>query len=147
MRYVITGHRLHKLKNYDINWIKGSIEDIVQNDSSVISLAYSGMASGVDLWFCESCLALDVPYIACIPFEEQSETMGDEEKAQREYLIGKAKEVKDVRNSFMVEHCDIGIVIWDGNKGGTHNVLQQLVEKNKCFYWINPVKMVVWKCF
>jgi uncharacterized protein with von Willebrand factor type A (vWA) domain len=47
----------------------------------------------------------------------------------------------------LVEHCDIGIVIWDGNKGGTHNVLQQLVEKSKSFYWINPVKQVIWKCF
>lgn len=39
----------------------------------------------------------------------------------------------------MVEKADTGLVVWDGNKGGTHNVFQQLVEKKKPFVWINPV--------
>ena len=156
MRYIITGHRLSKLSNYNTNWIKNEIDQLVMfraecvgpdGTSHQITLGYSGMASGVDLWFCEACLAEKVPYIACVPFENQGDTMSDGERTQRERLIASAKEVKSVRNSFMVEHCDVAIVVWDGNKGGTHNVLQQLVEKRKDFYWINPVKEVTWRCF
>jgi hypothetical protein len=39
----------------------------------------------------------------------------------------------------MVEKCNYGIIVFDGNKGGTHNVFQQMVEKHKPFTWINPV--------
>lgn len=39
----------------------------------------------------------------------------------------------------MVEIIDYGIIVWDGNKGGTHNVFQQMIENKKGFVWINPV--------
>ena len=147
MIYIVTGHRLEKLENYDIDWIKLSILDILEQDKDQISVAYSGMASGVDLWFCEACHGLDIPYIACIPFQGQENTMNQEAKVLRSHLISKAKGVLTSRNSFMVEKANVGIVVWDGNKGGTHNVLQQLVENKINFYWVNPVKEVVWKCF
>ena len=57
----------------------------------------------------------------------------------REELIRSAAEVLSIRNSGMVEKADWGLVVWDGNKGGTHNVFQQLVENKKSFVWINPV--------
>jgi uncharacterized phage-like protein YoqJ len=68
-------------------------------------------------------------------------------RSKREELLAGAVEIKKVKNSWMVEHCDTAIVVWDGNKGGTANVVQQLVEGKKNFYWINPVAKVVWKCF
>ena len=147
MIYIITGHRLEKLSNYDIDWIKLAITDILEKDKNKISLAYSGMASGVDLWFCEACYELDIPYIACVPFEDQDKRMNKESVELRQHLISKAKGVKTSRNSFMVEKANVGIVVWDGNKGGTHNVLQQLVEKKIDFYWVNPVKEIAWECF
>lgn len=104
------------------------------------------MASGVDLWFCEACLALDIPYIACIPFDEQGETMEESEALLRSELIRQAGQVRKVKNSWMVEEAEMGIVVWDGNKGGTHNVVQQLIEKQKPFIWINPVGRKVWHC-
>ena len=147
MRCIVSGHRLFKLESYNIEWIKHSIETVLARNSNEISIAYSGMASGVDLWFCDACSVLDIPYIACIPFQEQEDLMADDvEKQYRATLIKGAKEVLDVRNSYMVEHCDLALVVWDGNKGGTHNVLQQLIEKKKDFYWINPVKEVIWSC-
>lgn len=65
----------------------------------------------------------------------------------REQLLKTAKEIKQVKNSWMVEHTDVGIAVFDGNKGGTHNVFQQWVENRKNFYWINPVGRITWKCF
>lgn len=151
MRLIITGHREHKLEpyGYDVNYFYRIISSLVYETKTNmgVSLAYSGMASGIDLIFCEACVVHDLPFIACVPFEEQDDYMTDSTKSKRSRMLKKAKEVKKVKNSWMVENCDIGICVWDGGKGGTHNVVQQLVEKKKNFYWVNPVSKVVWKCF
>lgn len=151
VRIVITGHRTEKVALYDFEWIQTAIDDILvelkskyKNDKII---AYSGMASGVDLYFCNSCIILGIPYIACVPFEGQENTMSVKDSELREQLIKTAKEIKQVKNSWMVEHTDVGICVFDGNKGGTHNVFQQWIENKKNFYWINPVGKVTWKCF
>jgi uncharacterized phage-like protein YoqJ len=148
MRLIVTGHREEKLKNYSSDWIAIQISQLVYtiNVDRGISLAYSGMASGVDLWFCEACFKYQIPYIACIPFEEQADYMTPETRLRREDLLKFASQKMSVKNSWMVEHCDEAIVVWDGNKGGTHNVVQQLVEKNIPFTWINPVGEKMWHC-
>jgi len=149
MRLIITGHREEKLSNYDCHWIDAKIHSLVaisMRDYGV-SLAYSGMASGVDLYFCKACVANNLPFIACVPFEGQEKYMTFNNMFLRDEYLKKAKEIKMVKNSWMVENCDMAIVVFDGNKGGTHNVFQQLVEKKKNFYWINPVSCVVWNCF
>ena len=149
MRIVITGHRAEKLLPYDFGWIQSAIDDLlvdIKTHSNDL-LAYSGMASGIDLHFCQSCILLGIPFIACVPFEGQETTMTARDADVREQLLKSAKEIKEVKNSWMVEHTDVGIAVFDGNKGGTHNVFQQWVEKRKNFYWVNPVSKVVWKCF
>lgn len=149
MRIVITGHRTEKLAPYDYGWIQSAVDDVLvelkAKDSSL--LAYSGMASGIDLHFCKSCILIGIPYIACVPFEGQEKTMSVRDAEIREQLLKSAKEIKEVKNSWMVEHTDMGIAVFDGNTGGTHNVFQQWIEKRKNFYWINPVGKVIWKCF
>jgi hypothetical protein len=55
MKYTISGHRLHKLQAYDIEWIKAALDNLILDLSKTQHIiGYSGMASGVDLWFCES---------------------------------------------------------------------------------------------
>lgn len=148
MRLIVTGHRDEKLVTYDKLWIKKAIEDcLLELKQQGLAIAYAGMASGVDLTFCESCQFLDVPFIACIPFEGQEKRMDEDAARFRKELLELAKEIKYVKNSWMVENCDVAIAVWDGNKGGTHNVVQQLIEKGVDFYWVNPVGQVVWKCF
>lgn len=149
MRLIITGHREYKLvqNGYDVGWITDAIEQILMEVHEFKPLCYSGMADGIDLIFCKLCSNLQLPYIACIPFEGQENNMIMLHKVMRDQLLKEAKEIKKVKNSWMVENCDVAICVWDGNKGGTHNVVQQLVEKKKNFYWINPVGKVVWKCF
>ena len=148
MRVLISGHRLHKLQGYNINWIKSAIEESLDYwGTRGLAFGLSGMASGVDLWFCDICRAMEIPYIACPPFEEQYETMDAESAKHREICLANAIEIKKIRNSSMINLSDGGIIVWDGNKGGTHNVLQQMVEKQKSFTWINPVSEKVWNCF
>ena len=101
MRLIVTGHREEKLSNYDVDWIVLTLHSIVYTlkTDKGISLAYSGMASGVDLWFCEACLIYQIPFIACIPFEEQADYMLPETKILRDKLLAEAKEKK------LVNHC------------------------------------------
>ena len=149
MRLIISGHRDEKLINYNLDWISTKLNGLVgvmMRDHGV-SLAYSGMASGIDLMFCKACTIHNLHYIACIPFEGQENYMTEEAAANRQKYIDSADGVMKVKNSWMVEHADMGIVVFDGNKGGTHNVFQQLIERKKNFYWLNPVSEVVWKCF
>lgn len=147
MKTLITGHRKHKLVCYDNQWIKTVIYDVVsQLIEKGMALGYSGMASGVDLWFCEACIDLRVPYIACPPFDGQEQTMEQKDQEMRNYCLEQASQIQKIKNSSMVEKCTNGIVVWDGNKGGTHNVVQQLVEKKKPFVWINPVGEKIWNC-
>lgn len=144
MKTLITGHRLHKLLSYDIEWIKLALREAL--DSTFLeytTYGLSGMASGVDLWFCEALMEQGIHYAACIPFEGQEETMDEESATLRVDLIAAAAEVISVRNSGMVEKANWGLVVWDGNKGGTHNVFQQLVENKKSFVWINPVSQKI----
>ena len=148
MRVIITGHREEKISNYFTPWIYNTLNNLIYtlHIDNGITLAYSGMASGVDLEFCKSCFMYHIPYIACVPFDEQEDYMTEEAKTERRVLLGAAKEIKKVKNSWMVEHAAAAIVVWDGNKGGTHNVLQQLIEKKIPFHWINPVSEKVWHC-
>jgi uncharacterized phage-like protein YoqJ len=142
---LITGHRLFKLKCYDVEWIKSTLNDVILNNYPAYGL--SGMASGVDLWFCQSCEKYKIPYAACIPFKEQEDEVEADEVDERLRLIKIASTEYNIRNSAMVEKSEAGIVVWDGNKGGTHNVVQQLIENDLPFVWINPVSNKVWNCF
>ncbi len=147
MKVLITGHRKHKLKSYDMEWIKTAIYETTSNlIQKGMVLGLSGMASGVDLDFCLACIDLRIPYVACPPFEEQAETMEKEDQVLREYCLEQACEIKKIRNSKMVELCDSGIVVWSASKGGTHNVVEQLIEKKKPFVWVNPVSEKIWVC-
>ena len=148
MKALITGHRIQKLQAYDHEFIKLAIEDCLMSfqDEAGFVRGFVGMASGVDLWFCQACLNLKIPYVACVPFEGQEATMSEADAWVRQDYLNKAELIREVKNSWMVENADQAIVVWDGNKGGTHNVVQQLVENDKPFKWINPVGQKIWNC-
>jgi uncharacterized phage-like protein YoqJ len=146
MKVLITGHRLTKLVCYDHQWIKEAIDTAIHTMPGM-AIGLSEMASGVDLWFCQSCHNQNIPFIACPPFTEQGLTIPESEKQLREWCLSQASEIWNMKNSFMVSKCDAAIVVFDGNKGGTHNVFQQLVEHKKPFIWINPVGQKIWECF
>lgn len=146
MKVMISGHRTEKLKQYNLNKIVDLISDIItylSNKDYIIGL--SGMANGIDLEFCNICWIKEIPFWACPPFEEQDEYMSYEEKELRNNMMSAAREIHKIRNSQMLEMADVGIIVWDGNKGGTHNVLQQMLEKNKPFFWIEPKSLMIYE--
>lgn len=141
MKTLVSGHRIQKLVNYSIDYIRLALEECIdmyiEKQGGFIGM--SGMASGVDLWFCDICLCRKIPYQAWIPFIEQSDLMSENDKLHREFLIKHSSQLKTCRNSHMVFAAKQGIIVWDGNKGGTHSVFQQMIEGEKPFFWINPV--------
>ena len=136
MKTLISGHRKSKLQNYDIGFIREAIYSAVKD---IPAIGLSGMADGVDLMFCEVLLEQGKGYHCYLPFVGQEKYMSCEDVARRESLIHQAWKVLHLRNSAMVERCNYGVIVWDGNKGGTHNVFQQMVETGKEFIWIDPV--------
>lgn len=132
---LISGHREEKLNNYNRSWIRDEIEIALLEMSPKIGLC--GMANGVDLDFCKICEKLSIFLHCYVPFDGQENYMTSEDKQYRQQIIEKSFRL-NLRNSYMVENCDIGIIVFDGNKGGTHNVFQQMLEVKKPFIWIEP---------
>jgi hypothetical protein len=92
---MVTGHRIEKLATYDISWIRDTLADLVFDHHNFgYSLGMSGMASGVDLWFCDACLAAAMPYVACVPFVGQEKYMTDEDAEARKDFLSSAVEIR-----------------------------------------------------
>lgn len=157
MKVMISGHRNFKLAGYDKEWIKIQIEEAINkiqnklvffknNGKTFVHDEYIGLcggADGIDLWYLELLNFRKLSYHIYIPFDEQDQYMTEEDAKLRKYYIERAYVVKKCRNREMVEDCSYGIVVWDGNKGGTYNCFQQLIEKKKDIYWINPLTKTV----
>lgn len=142
MKTLITGHRLYKLQQYDIDLIKVLISEVLDKTFlNNTSFGLSGAVSGVDLWYCQELYKRKIPYAMYVPFDTQALTMDIGEQKERELVFERAANIYSSRNSRMVEDAGAGLVVFDGNKGGTHNVFQQLIETGRPFVWINPVTM------
>ena len=142
MKLMITGHRKAKLAMYDNVRIEEVIKEELAKRDFFVGL--SGMADGVDLWFASACIDLKMPLHCYIPFDSQDEYMSDKDKKFRQLLMAKSFQVYKRRNSVMVMDCESAIVVWDGNKGGTNNCFQQLLEHKKPVTWINPITCKVY---
>ena len=92
MKVLISGHRIQKLEGYDLEWVKDTLSKYV----GAATIGLSGMASGVDLWYCEALLKKGAGYIAYVPFEGQESTMSKEDAKLRRSLLDKAWEIRGV---------------------------------------------------
>ena len=153
MIVAFTGHRPDKLGGYKVpnpTYIK-VCQDI---DKTLKELkpekVISGMALGVDQWAAYIAHKLSIPFVAAIPFEKQEskwpassqETYHLLLKLASEQVIvspgGYSAEKMQIRNKWMVDHCDKLIAIWDGTLGGTGNCVTYAKSVGKDIYFINP---------
>lgn len=156
MKIMITGHRPKKIGGYQPNpiqdWIRQKISDILvkakqkHSDLEVIS----GMAIGVDQWFVEEAIKLNIPVHAYIPFAGQESKWPKSSRDHYNDLLHQCKSKRIVsrgsyspekmqqRNIAMVNDADYCIAVWNGNKGGTSNCVDYVKLKKDRFYWINP---------
>jgi len=153
MIIAFTGHRPDKLGGYklpnptyikvckDIDWLLRELDP-----EKVIT----GMALGVDQWAANIAHKLGIPYLAAIPFEGQELAWPEASQktyrllrrlASEEVIVSAGKYSPDkmqVRNIWMVDHCDALIAVWDGTKGGTGNCVEYAKSINKQIYYIDP---------
>lgn len=155
---MITGHRPSKLGGYQANptqtWVKNKLRQTLGEakakwpDVEIIS----GMALGVDQWWCEAALELGLPYHAYIPFEGQESRWPQSSRNHWQYLVNNAASQTIVcpggyapwkmqrRNEAMVDTATHHVAVWNGDtRGGTYNCVRYITSKDLPLYVINPV--------
>lgn len=137
MRYAVTGHRPVKLGGY-----APEAQDILYRFAVRVLSEYdpdeviSGMALGWDTAIARAAIYLAVPLVAAVPFVGQEEAWPAASQRTYNELLSRAEHVEvitsggyspqamQLRNEWMVDHCDILLALWDGSAGGTGNCVR-----------------------
>ena len=152
-----TGHRPQKLGGFNIpnqTYINvcQQIKQILINQKP--DKVISGLALGFDQWFAYIAYSLNIPFIAAVPFIGQESVWNDKSKKIYKNLLNKAADVVivseggysneklQIRNEYMVDHCDKLIACWDGKPSGTANCVNYAKSKSKEILLINPLYSV-----
>jgi uncharacterized phage-like protein YoqJ len=100
------------------------------------SRVISGMALGWDMALAEAAVEEGVPFVAAVPFPEQTSLWPPDQQARHESLLSLAAEVVVVaqclssaayekRNRWMIDRADLVLSYWDGSlTGGTSNAVR-----------------------
>lgn len=138
-RVCFTGHRPEKLKVADSLIIANLRTEILKAIDDGFSVFISGMARGVDIWAAEIVLELrdagaPIRLVCASPYEGfERGWSGDWQKRynnilQRADLVryiskGYSRSCFQIRNEWMVNHSNLVIAAYNGEKGGTKNTI------------------------
>lgn len=151
----VTGHRPDKLGGeYDLKGpYSGYIRDQLRQEIELynIETAISGMALGVDTLWALLALDMGLNLTAAIPFKGQESRWPEKSKKVFNDILShpRTKQVivsdggygswkMQVRNVWMVDHCDILFAVWDGTKGGTGNCVEYARKVHRKMDIIKP---------
>lgn len=155
MRIALTGHRPQRLGLPDdenshewdniSDWIEDQIIDmlgeVIQSEEKMI--VYSGMANGCDIVLAMDTVALkqlfgDLKLHCVLPCKDYNssnkyyETIKDYSDEWVELSDEFYKGCDNVRDQYMVDHCDVLLAIWDGNKfGGVWSTIRKAQKAGK----------------
>lgn len=137
-----TGHRPDKLGGYG-NQTRLALGGLATEYLAQLrpAKAIVGMALGWDQAGAAACIALDIPFIAAVPFDGQEARWPAEAQARYRRLLAAAEHVEIVtqepcysdhlvnvamqrRNEWMVDRATRLAALWDGSWGGTFNCIQ-----------------------
>lgn len=117
-------------------------------------LIISGGAIGFDSLIIDAAKALGIEYSMAIPFEgqesrwniESQERFRDYRKGAKSVVIvsggGFSAAKMQVRNEYLVDHCDILLALFNpSHGGGTANCLNYAKQVNKQTIRINPMEL------
>lgn len=136
MKIAGTGHRPNKLGGYSsevlmklVSTAKDALIEL--QPTSVIS----GMALGWDTALALAALELKLPLVAAVPFHGQETAWPNISQIMYQDILKDASDVvyvcdkgyapwkMQIRNEWMVDHCDVVLALWDGTSGGTGNCI------------------------
>lgn len=150
----LTGHRPNKLWGYDTRdphyvQVKRALRDLI--DELGATSLISGMALGFDQLGAEVAIVRDdVEFVAAVPFKGQESKWPYSSQRRYFQLLDAADKIvtvsegayaaykMQVRNEWMVDHCDIVVALWDGTNGGTANCVRYAQSKGKTIYRLDP---------
>lgn len=153
MIVAFTGHRPPKLGGFGpfneekprvVAALTTALKKLQEGHGELMTL--SGMALGFDQWAALTCIGLNIPFEAAIPFKGQETTWPARSQAHYRFLLSKARKIHVVceggyaawkmqkRNEFMVDRCDLLIGCWNGSSGGTANCLQYADRMKKSIH-------------
>lgn len=139
-----TGHRPDKLGGYGeqafskLFYLASDYLEETRPDKVI-----SGMALGWDQALADAAIDLDIPLIAAVPFLGQERMWPKASKDKYNILLERASDIiyvcdqgyapwkMQVRNEWMVDHCDLVVALWNGTEGGTCNCLKYADKKKK----------------
>ena len=118
-----------------------------------ITSVLSGMALGFDQALAQAAINRGIPLTAVVPFKGMwtrwpppsvSRFNSIMDKADKVVVISETNTVAafQLRNQYMVDHCDTLVALWDGTPGGTANCVRyaQAVHCNMMQLWEDYVR-------
>lgn len=143
-----TGHRPPKLGGYSpaasahvLRVARRALEEFIAKDPSLSVM--SGMALGWDTALASAALDLGFPLACIVPFEGQESKWPPASQTAYYKILARAKAIvivspgsysadkMQIRNEYMVDHCDHILALWDGTSGGTANCLRYASSKDR----------------
>ena len=143
----VTGHRPHKLGGYNatenFRAIRRHMRDFLEQAPDGELVLISGGALGIDQFWMEVGLHMDLPVVAMLPFEGYDKMWPEFSRKKYRKLLDRCEEVMYVsepgytawklqkRNEQMVDNCEVLVAYWDGSAGGTMNCLDYAGAQKK----------------
>jgi uncharacterized phage-like protein YoqJ len=135
---------------------KSSFNAIYDKTKSIIqelkpSRILTGFAIGYDLMVADLCVEMQIPFIACLPFNGQEAYWSVYDRKHYNDLLAKADKIEVInrgsfaswkyqaRNVWIVDNSDKMLVCYSGVASGTKNCYDYAVKKNKEIIRINPL--------
>ena len=146
VRIAVTGHRPDELGGYNafdnFRAIRRHMRDFLVQAPEGELILISGGALGIDQFWIEVGLHLELPVVAALPFQGYNTKWPKESQRKYEKLLDQCYEVKYIcdkasidayqtRNEWMVDNSEILTVYWNGSEGGTKNCLDYAISRNK----------------
>lgn len=150
----VTGHRPDKFDDgYEErspmkDWVKRELKKVIVKYKP--DYCISGMALGVDQWFAEVCVEMNMPFRAYVPFEGQESIWPADSRMHYIELLSKAHKVvmcsspgyevwkMHRRNHLMVDDSTALAAVFDGSLGGTAECFKYAQSEKTKIFRINP---------
>lgn len=146
MLIAVTGHRPEKLGGYG-KAVFDKLTHFARIELGQLSehapngfIIRTGMAQGWDQAVAQACIDLSIPFIACVPCDEQERLWPPAAKAYYAKLLSRADSIvcrpggeyaawkMQKRNEFMVDNSKLLLGLWDGSAGGTANCIRYAIR-------------------
>lgn len=146
VRVAVTGHRPDKLGGYTAyeshKAIRRHMRDFLEQAPDGELVLLSGGALGIDQFWIEVGLYLELPVIAILPFKGYDSKWPIASQQKYKELLEKCEDVIYIgseyshdlyqkRNEFLVDNSDVLVAYCDGSDSGTKNCIDYAISRNK----------------